>query len=185
MSDNRGVVRKHLLHSDWPKLIVFANLNAIWKQKGWENIEYVLGVHFWEYYVVMKWNTIKSYTFHLCVQEMYVIISVYNSSDHYTYETDFIVVRKTSTFLYSVFVIHLILKAPITTAADNKFYDIFLNFRQIRYGISWESSASRGFSWNIMPYSLFLKKQQNLKSSSAANCRWRFMEQYPSDLCFI
>ena len=86
--------------------------------------------------MVMKSNTIESYTCHLCVQEMYVIISVYSSSDHYTYETDFIVVRKTSTLLYSVFVIHLILKVPITTAADNKFYDIFLNFRQIRYGIS-------------------------------------------------
>ena len=25
-----------------------------------------------------------------------------------------------------------------------------------------------------IPYLLFLKKQQNLKVSSAANCRWRF-----------
>ena len=28
---------------------------------------------------------------------------------------------------------------------------------KIRNDISWESSASRRFSWNIMPYSLFLK----------------------------
>ena len=27
----------------------------------------------------------------------------------------------------------------------------------------------------LMPYLLFLKKQQNLKLSSAANYRWRFM----------
>ena len=34
--------------------------------------------------------------------------------------------------------------------------------------------TSRRFSWNIMPYLLFLKKQQNLKLSSAANYWWRF-----------
>ena len=57
----------------------------------------------------------------------------------------------------------LSLKAPITTAADDKFCKIFPNsWKKIRY-ISWESSASRRFSWNIMPYLLFLKKQQNLQ----------------------
>ena len=62
------------------------------------------------------------------------------------------------------------LKAPITTAADDKFCDIFPNFRKkIRYDIVWESSASSRFSWNIMPYLLFLKKWQNLILSSAAN----------------
>ena len=30
-----------------------------------------------------------------------------------------------------------------------------------------------------MPYSLFLKKWQNLKLSSAANYRWRFKAQFP------
>ena len=35
------------------------------------------------------------------------------------------------------------------------------------------------FSWNIMPYLLFLKMQQNLKLSSAANCRWRFKGKVP------
>ena len=43
----------------------------------------------------------------------------------------------------------LTLIAPITTAADVKIC-------------------------NIMPYLLFLKKPRNLKSSSAANYRWRF-----------
>ena len=69
----------------------------------------------------------------------------------------------------------LTLRAPITTAADDKFCDIFPYFwKKIRYDISWESSASRRFSRNIMPGLLFLKKQQNLKLSSAAKCRWRF-----------
>ena len=55
----------------------------------------------------------------------------------------------------------LTLKVPITTAADDNFCDIFPSFRQIRYDISWESSASRRFSWIIMPYLLFSKKQKN------------------------
>ena len=42
-----------------------------------------------------------------------------------------------------------------------------------------ESSARRQFSWNIMPYLLFLKKQQNLKLSSAANCRWGLWVKIP------
>ena len=73
----------------------------------------------------------------------------------------------------------LTLKVPITTAAEDKFFDIFPNFwKKIRYDISWELSASRQFSWNIMPYLLILKKQQNLKLSFAANCRWRFIALY-------
>ena len=44
----------------------------------------------------------------------------------------------------------------------------------IRYDITWESSASRRFSWNIIPYWLFMKKRQILKLSSAANNRCRF-----------
>ena len=50
----------------------------------------------------------------------------------------------------------------------------FRIFEKIRYDISWESSASRRFSWNTMPYLLFLKKRQNLNLSPAANYRWRF-----------
>ena len=43
--------------------------------------------------------------------------------------------------------------------------------KKIRCDISWEWSASRRFTWNIIPYLLFLKKGQNLKLSSAANYR--------------
>ena len=64
------------------------------------------------------------------------------------------------------------IKVPIMTAADNKFFDIFPNFRKIRYNISF---ASRRLSRNTMTYLLFLKKQQNLKLLSAANYRWHFM----------
>ena len=53
------------------------------------------------------------------------------------------------------------------------FYHLSQFSKKITYDISWESSASRRFSWNI-PYLLFLKKQHNLKLSSAANYRWRF-----------
>ena len=55
--------------------------------------------------------------------------------------------------------------------------------KEIRNDISWDSPASRRFSWNIMLYLLFLKKRQNLKLSSAANYRWRFMgyrKEWPS-----
>ena len=47
-------------------------------------------------------------------------------------------------------------------------------FNKKRYDITWESSASRRFSWNILPYLLFLKKRQNFLLSSAAKYRWRF-----------
>ena len=71
--------------------------------------------------------------------------------------------------------LYLIQKAPITTAADNKFCDIFPNFqKKIGYDISWESSAARPFSWNFVPHLLFLKKQQNLKLLLASNYRWHF-----------
>ena len=53
----------------------------------------------------------------------------------------------------------LTLKAPITTAADDKLWDIFHNFRQNKVWFS------RRFSWNIMPYWLILK------SGKIWNCR--------------
>ena len=62
------------------------------------------------------------------------------------------------------------LKAPITTAADDKFCDIFLNFQQ--------------FSWNFIPYLLFFKKRQNLKLLSAANYRWHFIGLLYSTKCW-
>ena len=37
---------------------------------------------------------------------------------------------------------------------------------------------SHEMSWNSMPYLLILKKRQNLKLSSAANYRWRFMLKF-------
>ena len=49
---------------------------------------------------------------------------------------------------------------------------ILRHLSQLWYDISWESSASRGFSWNIMPYMLFLKKRQNLKLSSGGSLYW-------------
>ena len=51
----------------------------------------------------------------------------------------------------------------------------FLVFEEnkVQVDISWESSTSRRFSWNIEhTLLLFLKKQQNLKLSSAANYIW-------------
>ena len=68
----------------------------------------------------------------------------------------------------------LALKAPITTAADDKFCEFFSIFDKNKIWYSRESSASRRFSWNIIPYWLLLKKCQNLKLTSAANYRWRF-----------
>ena len=57
------------------------------------------------------------------------------------------------------------LKVPITTAADDESCNIFLNFRtKIRYDISWESSDSRRFSWNIFLICYVWK------SSKISNC---------------
>ena len=67
------------------------------------------------------------------------------------------------------------LKAPITTAADDKHFSKFST--KIRYDITWESSASRRFSWNVKPYLLFSKRLQNLQLS-AANYRWRFQDKH-------
>ena len=61
-----------------------------------------------------------------------------------------------------IMLLSLTLKAPITTAADDKFWYISQFSTKIRYDITWELSASRRYSWNIMPYLLFLKKRQNL-----------------------
>ena len=61
----------------------------------------------------------------------------------------------------------LTLKAPITTAADDKFCDVFSNFqKKIRYDL---------MKYHALLLLLFLKKRQHLKLSSAANYRWHFM----------
>ena len=54
----------------------------------------------------------------------------------------------------------LTLEARIMTAADDKFCDNIRKLMRIVYSI---------------PYLLFLKKEHNLKLSSAANYRWRLM----------
>ena len=56
----------------------------------------------------------------------------------------------------------LILKAPIMTAADDKFCDIFLNFRKIEGMIFHENRLPAEDSHEIC-HLLFLKKRQNLK----------------------
>ena len=59
------------------------------------------------------------------------------------------------------------LKRQSRLQQTTNFATSFPIFEKKRNDISWESSANRGFSWNIMPYLLFLKKRQNLKLSSA------------------
>ena len=70
----------------------------------------------------------------------------------------------------------LTLKAPVTAAADDKFFDIFSNFRKkIRHEITYESSASRQISCFVI-----FEKASQLKLSSAAKKkkknRWRFKD---------
>ena len=64
----------------------------------------------------------------------------------------------------------LTLKTPITTAADDKFWDIFPNFRQ-KYGMTIHENRLPAESCLIC---YFEKKRQNFELSSAANYRWRF-----------
>ena len=52
--------------------------------------------------------------------------------------------------------INLALKGPITTAADNKFCYIFFNFQKNKMIFH----ENRQFSWNIMPYLLFLESSK-------------------------
>ena len=67
------------------------------------------------------------------------------------------------------------LKAPITSAADGKFCDTFPNFRQKKGMILYKNRLPADDSHEITCLIfLFLKKQQNLQSSSAANYRCHF-----------
>ena len=70
---------------------------------------------------------------------------------------------------------YLNLKGPITTAADDKFFNIFLNFRKNKITYFMRIVCQQTILMNIIPYLLFLKKRQNVKLLSAANYRWRFM----------
>ena len=67
-------------------------------------------------------------------------------------------------------------KAPITTAADDKFCYIFPIFPITECMIFHENRLPADDSQKISCLiGYFLKKQINLKVSSAANYRWRFM----------
>ena len=64
----------------------------------------------------------------------------------------------------------LTLKAPIMTAADDTFCDIFFNFRT-KYGMVFHENLLLADDSYEIPCLIcyFLKKQQNLKLSSVAN----------------
>ena len=72
----------------------------------------------------------------------------------------------------------LTLKAPIKTAADDKFFNVFLNFRKKKGMIIHENllPADDSHEISFLICFVFLKKQRNLKLSSAANYRWHFMD---------
>ena len=66
----------------------------------------------------------------------------------------------------------LTLKAPITTAADGKFCDIFSYFRKNKV---WYFMRIVCQQMILMKYhTLFTIFEKAAKLSSAANCRWRF-----------
>ena len=69
----------------------------------------------------------------------------------------------------------LTLKAPITTAADDKFCDIFPpNFRKNKVWYYMRIVYQQTILMKYHALLDILKKQQNLKLSSAANYRWLF-----------
>ena len=78
-------------------------------------------------------------------------------------------------FFYLKFVNILTLKAPITTAADNKFCNIFLNFQKNKVWYFIRIVCQQTILMKYRALLLFLKKRKNLKLSSAASYRWRFM----------
>ena len=86
----------------------------------------------------------------------------------------------TRSICYSLFpiyitCIYLTLKAPITTAADDKFCNIFPSFRQ-KLGMIFHENCLPADDSHEISYLIcyFWKKQHNFKLSSAANYRWRF-----------
>ena len=68
----------------------------------------------------------------------------------------------------------LTLKAPITTAADDKFCDIFSNFRKNKVCYFMRIVCQQTILMIYHALFLFSKRRQNLKWSSAVNYRWRF-----------
>ena len=69
----------------------------------------------------------------------------------------------------------LTLKAPITTAADDKFWDIFPNFRKKKIWYFVRIVCQQTILIVYHAFFVILKKQQKFKLSSAAKYRWRFM----------
>ena len=67
----------------------------------------------------------------------------------------------------------LTLKAPITTAADDKVCEIFTSFRQ-KIWYFMRIACQQTILINYHALFVIFEKQQNLKLSSAANYRWRF-----------
>ena len=65
--------------------------------------------------------------------------------------------------------------APITTAADDGFCNIFPNFRKKSGMIFHENRLPADDSHEISYLIVTFEKRQNLKMLSAANYRWRFM----------
>ena len=63
---------------------------------------------------------------------------------------------------------------PVLPKTPSRHTPSFLIFEKNKVWYSMRIAASRRYSWNIMPYLLFLKKRQKLKLSSAANYRWRY-----------
>ena len=65
--------------------------------------------------------------------------------------------------------VYLALKAPPIICSRGQFQILLLSQKyQIRHDISWESSASRWFSWNIISY-FFWKSDKMLQNLSSAS----------------
>ena len=69
----------------------------------------------------------------------------------------------------------LTLKVPITTAADDKFCDILPNFGKNKVSYFMRIVCWQTILIKYLAVCVTFEKQQNLKLSSAANYRWRFM----------
>ena len=70
----------------------------------------------------------------------------------------------------------LTLKAPIPTAADDKFCDIFSNFRKKKGTIFHENRLPAEILMKYHALFVIFEKWQNFILLSAANYRWPFMD---------
>ena len=69
----------------------------------------------------------------------------------------------------------LTFKASITIAVDDTFCDVFPNFRKNKVRFFMRIVCQQTILMKYHALFVILKKRQNLKLSSAANCWWRFM----------